>query len=804
MLLKRIVVWLMLFTFVFVRVPAFAQSAHDEGVAAGTAANPTISGLITTPSATAVVPGYTTTPPEAAYAKKSSFGADVDAKLAACVSTPSDPTCEALSNAIASANAPRPALGPGDPAVLAASRITRNPSTDLGSLAAYYSGCATTDVTSPPTTATRQCARYVGVGSQTCSDMLTVAIDRSASCSPGDWFAHAQSGSAGLDVQCRPDQPLEAQHFRVTAGGKAVAHFDIDMTQPVVSPQIVAVLGTRYSWMTGTEIKSAVWAADKSCVGSACTLTAMVADSIRESCSGSGKSGFTCTTEKPFVEALAACPGGTQSGDNLAVQQCTGSAASISCTTGYLDAKTCYAPGGGIAATDITGSFTSSYWGASSTRAVVGWAPNPAYGPIPQMKLSYVKPAATATTSDTWNNQCPTLASGGRCSVTTPPRCVDGPSTKVIDGVPVTRACWEYQSSLSCSGTTTADQCAPLVAAGCTPLSSSCARTDPATGLCEVFDEQYRCAVPGETTTTATHCPTDVFCMGTNCFNIRAARDADFGRTMSMLEAAREAGVYLDKDRLQVFEGESNRCRNKLLKNCCYANGTGAGMTNHGVFGVGTRLVYDILTNSENREFIKSGMSALLTGAGLTGTFTTYGFTIALHGTALPAGSRVLFASATPSGTSVVLAVDPWSLALSMVIYVALSTMSCNVDESRLALKEGARLCRTIGTYCSSCIRVLGKCIACIERTTSKCCFNSQLARIVNEQGRLQVGKGWGGSKDPDCSGFTVTQLQSLDFAAMDLSEFYASIVPESPHLGTLQTHNASRIPSCYFGQGKC
>ena len=591
MLSKRVVVWLVLFTFVFVRVPAFAQSAHAEGVTAGTAANPAISSLITTPSATAVVPGYTTTPPETVYAKKASFGADVNAKLAACVTTPRDPTCEALSNAIASANTLRPALGPDDPAVLAASRITRNPSTDLGSLAAYYSGCSTTDAVSPPSTVTRQCARYVGAGSHTCSDRLTVAIDRSAT--------------------------------------------------PV-------------------------------------------------------------------------------------------------------------------------------------------------------------------TASDTWNSQCPTLASGSHCSVTSPLRCVDGPSTKLIDGVPVTRACWEYQRGVSCSGSMTADQCAPLLAAGCTPLSSLCTRTDPATGLCEVFVDQYRCAVAGETTTTATHCPTDVFCMGTSCFNIRSANDADFGRTMSMLEAARQAGVYLDKDRMQVFAGEPNRCRDRFLKNCCYANGTGASMTNNGVFGVGTRLVYDILTNSQNREFIKSGMSALLTGAGFSGTFTSYGVTVALHGTALPAGSSVLYAGITTSGTSIVLVVDPWSLAISMVIYVGLSMMSCNVEESRLALKEGAKLCRTIGTYCSSCIRVLGKCISCIERKTSKCCFNSVLARLVNEQGRLQVGKGWGGSKDPDCSGFTVTQLQSLDFAAMDLREFYASIVPESPHLGTLQTHNASRIPNCYFGQGKC
>jgi len=132
------------------------------------------------------------------------------------------------------------------------------------------------------------------------------------------------------------------------------------------------------------------------------------------------------------------------------------------------------------------------------------------------------------------------------------------------------------------------------------------------------------------------------------------------------------------------------------------------------------------------------------------------------------------------------------------------SMLSCNEEEGKLAMKEGAKLCRTIGTWCSSCIRILGRCVSCIEHTTSKCCFNSMLARIVNQQGRVQVGKGWGTAQNPDCSGFSVAQLQTLDFAAMDLSEFYASLVPTLPNVGALQAQGSGRIPNCYFGQGRC
>jgi conjugal transfer mating pair stabilization protein TraN len=46
--------------------------------------------------------------------------------------------------------------------------------------------------------------------------------------------------------------------------------------------------------------------------------------------------------------------------------------------------------------------------------------------------------------------------------------------------------------------------------------------------------------------------------------------------------------------------------------------------------------------------------------------------------------------------------------------------------------------------------------------------------------------------------------LQRLDFAAMDLSEFYASLVPTLPSVQALQAQGSDRIPTCYFGQGKC
>ena len=54
------------------------------------------------------------------------------------------------------------------------------------------------------------------------------------------------------------------------------------------------------------------------------------------------------------------------------------------------------------------------------------------------------------------------------------------------------------------------------------------------------------------------------------------------------------------------------------------------------------------------------------------------------------------------------------------------------------------------------------------------CMFSSKLTRIIQQQGRLQMGMGWGSSKSPDCRALTPDEVSNLDWERMDLSEFYA------------------------------
>ncbi|MEF8736243.1 MAG: type-F conjugative transfer system mating-pair stabilization protein TraN [Candidatus Accumulibacter necessarius] len=772
--MRRWVTWITLVCFITTQTAAVA-GPFEEGTAAGQAANPVIRGTVNTPSASSAVPGYTTTPPETTYYGQPSLSGAANARLAACATSTDDPVCQAQRGAVTSANTPRAPVSAYDPAVAAARDIAGNPSSVLGSLADYYSGCTTAEVTTPAGTTTKVCNRYSGVGNYTTRRDLTVQVELLPSCAEGTWFAHGQVNRNGMDymiaeAQCRI-RADGLQRFRFYAAGGMGACIGWQALDLPTAPATQADLRHRpVAPLAGLLLEPLQGRHDAGLGLHRRELQLHLPVRHAGLClprrDGARRylSGYWAAYSSPVVRPTNA----SRSPPPMPMRAAR-SAARRSTTTAGMH---CAVPAG-----------TATLVGAS------GWS----------LPLSFVQPTMEQHETDVWVDRSASLTEGGRCTVTTADRCVDGPATKTIDGRAVTRACWSYERTLTCAAGAPVDECAPLASSGCTPATSTCKQMNAATGLCEITQDTYTCPVAAQTATTASNCPANVYCLGSNCFNTSYTNDADFARSMSLMEAAREAGVYLDTTNMQVFKGESNKCRDRLFKNCCYSDSAGAGMTNQSLFGTGSRLVYDVLMNADNREFLYQGMQALLMSGGFSGSFTTYGVTVAINGTALPAGSAVLY-----SGDGLVIAFDPWSLAIAVVIYIVMSMSSCNEEEGKLAMKEGAGLCHSVGTYCSSCIRILGACVACIEHTTGKCCFNSKLARIVNEQGRVQVGKGWGSGENPDCSGFSIAQLQSLDFAAMDLSEFYASIVPTLPSVGTIQGSNASRLTTCYYGQGRC
>lgn len=112
----------------------------------------------------------------------------------------------------------------------------------------------------------------------------------------------------------------------------------------------------------------------------------------------------------------------------------------------------------------------------------------------------------------------------------------------------------------------------------------------------------------------------------------------------------------------------------------------------------------------------------------------------------------------------------------------AMNPMFCDVSkEGAVAQKVAQNMCHYVGTYCSEEWALIG----CVQSKKVYCCFNSKLARIINEQGRNQLKSFqpdvWGTPENPVCRGFTPEEFQMLDFSKIDLSEFFEDIKSNIP-----------------------
>ncbi len=104
---------------------------------------------------------------------------------------------------------------------------------------------------------------------------------------------------------------------------------------------------------------------------------------------------------------------------------------------------------------------------------------------------------------------------------------------------------------------------------------------------------------------------------------------------------------------------------------------------------------------------------------------------------------------------------------------VSLNLAECSGEERELADWRGKKKCVFVGTYCAERDPIFK---ICIRKKSSFCCFGTKLARLINSQGRAQLGLGWGDVEGPDCRGLTPTELSRIDMSRMNLSELYEDV----------------------------
>ena len=93
---------------------------------------------------------------------------------------------------------------------------------------------------------------------------------------------------------------------------------------------------------------------------------------------------------------------------------------------------------------------------------------------------------------------------------------------------------------------------------------------------------------------------------------------------------------------------------------------------------------------------------------------------------------------------------------------------NCSANDKLLAKERNAGNTHYLGKRCSKKI-IFG---ICVRRSRYWCVFGSKLGRILQQQGRRQLGIGWS-----SCRGFTVAEIERIDFARLDLSEFTENLM---------------------------
>lgn len=107
----------------------------------------------------------------------------------------------------------------------------------------------------------------------------------------------------------------------------------------------------------------------------------------------------------------------------------------------------------------------------------------------------------------------------------------------------------------------------------------------------------------------------------------------------------------------------------------------------------------------------------------------------------------------------------------------------CYEEEEELAVERKQNFTVKIGTYCDEEIDLLVGSI-CVQYETTFCKFDTEMARLMQEEARKQLGIGWGEPENPQCRGLTQDELKDVDWSKIP-TEKWKSVMESSGSMPT-------------------
>lgn len=183
----------------------------------------------------------------------------------------------------------------------------------------------------------------------------------------------------------------------------------------------------------------------------------------------------------------------------------------------------------------------------------------------------------TTEIAETKLGSCDTVGASCAAGAAT---CTAGPETRIINGVPVTRACWAWEKPVTCQATGSQTTCGVFEAdQSCHKIQSDCvARSDA--GACLQWEDRYRC--DGTAPPAPASCTDLQVCAGGYCETVTPEPPStDFAESAAWLGVLGSMAKDANRDGagqiIRIFDGTASSCRVGAIGvlNCCNDSGWG-------------------------------------------------------------------------------------------------------------------------------------------------------------------------------------------------------------------------------------
>ncbi len=363
----------------------------------------------------------------------------------------------------------------------------------------------------------------------------------------------------------------------------------------------------------------------------------------------------------------------------------------------------------------------------------------------------------------------------------------------------------------------------------CAFIESSCLPfAQGQSGRCYAFEEKWDCGydvgLPGGSSTRVM-CDGPIRCMGEECVSPPRETNPDFGRAAATLSAMTFMAMEMqcvdaNPDSCEIFGGEPMECKRALggLQDCCNTP-VGVGLADYLQL---TLASYDLAKKLHlGQTLANAGLNvpgawnavrnfASETWSTITRPFTSAwgSLTQSYGGAAVEAiesfsldalkqemmnataefvaetfGPEVASMFFSQTGTdaageavyglsetfATALNVIMWVYTIYLIVNILIDIIwACEEQEFVLAARREMLACTRVGSYCAS-----DTPFGCIETRDAYCCYSSPLARIVMEGAAPQFSFDYGTPELPNCQGLTIAQVAALDWAQIDLDQWY-------------------------------